>query len=198
MRQLVLGGRIGGVVGFQMVHSRPLNLENPYLKTEWRRSPQHIGGFLLDGGVHDIAAITQVLGNVIEVSAFSRQINSINGADDSIVISLRLERGTIGSFSQTFAASPPTVFNFSIDGTEGRLVWKSYEVTLFDNEGKEHQILKEEKDQGFRTEFLDFFAAIKEGKPLYVTPEDAFHHLAIIAASLESAEKHTFQHIVHL
>src|SRR5262249_11458339 len=47
-----------------------------YYKTLWRRSGDFPGGLLMDGGVHHVAAMRRVIGEIAEVSATVAQIKS--------------------------------------------------------------------------------------------------------------------------
>jgi predicted dehydrogenase len=48
----------------------PLPATNKYVGTTWRQTPQYIGGYILDGGVHFVAALRLVSGaRVISVAS---------------------------------------------------------------------------------------------------------------------------------
>ncbi|KAE8418348.1 hypothetical protein BDV36DRAFT_308716 [Aspergillus pseudocaelatus] len=54
--------RLGGVKNFRVVMRSMIKPGSKYHKTEWRRKPEYQGGFVLDGGVHVVAALRLILG----------------------------------------------------------------------------------------------------------------------------------------
>ena len=83
----------------------PLKPGNKYYHTDWRRSGTFPGGFLLDGGVHHVAALRQVVGEIVSVSAEVRQVRADLPPADTLSAALEFESGVIGSYSVTYAAA---------------------------------------------------------------------------------------------
>lgn len=196
--------KIGPVIAFTHNSTGPFVTQNKYLATSWRQNPEHIGGFLSDGGVHQLALVTHLLGNFDTVSALTKQVHEQSGTDDIVFSTVKLvDSDVIGTFTygSSFGATDKSVF-LKIYGKNG-----SIEVQLSDKkhpvvkvqlgdsaETAEKQVVYEvENDDSFGVdaEFKSFHEAVLKGdKNLYKgTPRVAFHHLACVAAFLESSAK---------
>ena len=82
---------------------RGRNLTDCSLETEWRKDPTHQGGFLLDGGVHYMAGIRQLLAmqpgnNITRISAFTTQLQEHLPPVDTANVILKTTSSIIGSF----------------------------------------------------------------------------------------------------
>ncbi|OMP83187.1 hypothetical protein BK809_0004568 [Diplodia seriata] len=76
-----------------------------YHATSWRKNPTFQGGFLLDGGVHFIAATRLLLSSSVDsVSAFTAQHLPHLPPVDTVDAVWRLPGGGAGTFSTSFAA----------------------------------------------------------------------------------------------
>ncbi len=84
-----------------------MNQENRYYNTAWRRESAFPGGFVLDGGVHHMAVLRLILGEITEVSAVSRLIRADLAPVDSLNAALVFESGLTGMYSITYAAGSP-------------------------------------------------------------------------------------------
>ncbi|CCC68095.1 hypothetical protein NCAS_0B00110 [Naumovozyma castellii] len=196
--------RIGPVVGFTHNSTGPFNSTNKYLSTSWRQHPEHIGGFLSDGGVHQLALVIALLGEFGSVSALTRQVRKESGTDDIVFSTVQMkDNDVVGTFTygSAFGATSKSVF-LKIYGKNGSVVvdlsnkqQPTVSVTVGDSAetaGKE-EVYQVEKDESFgvNPEFLNFHEAVaKKDKTLFKSsPRSAFHHLACVAAFLESSAK---------
>ncbi|SCU90920.1 LAFA_0F00892g1_1 [Lachancea sp. 'fantastica'] len=195
---------IGPLVAFTYNSTGPFVKHNKYLATTWRQKPEHIGGFLSDGGVHQLALLTDVLGEVESVSAFTKQVRKESGTDDVAFSTMKMkENELIGTFTygSAFGSCEKSVY-FKVYGLNGA-------VTLNLSDKKKPFITKTVGDSaeadaetqtipidehpsfGIQEEFLNFHEAIvkKEKRVVRGTPRVAFHHLACVAAVLDSSAK---------
>ncbi|EDO16214.1 hypothetical protein Kpol_1014p34 [Vanderwaltozyma polyspora DSM 70294] len=194
--------RIGDVVGFTHNSTGPFVTNNKYLATTWRQSPEHIGGFLSDGGVHQLALVTSLVGEFESVSALTQQVREQSGTDDIVFSTVKIRNSkTIGTFTygSAFGATDKSVF-LKMYGTKGSVV-----VELSDKANpvvkvrvgetaetagaEEVYPVSQEDSFGVNDEFLNFREAVlKKDKKLFKSsPRVAFHHLACVAAFLESS-----------
>lgn len=76
-------------------------------ETEWRKEPSHQGGFVLDAGVHFIAAMRQLLGSdfVTHLSAFSTQNQPHLPPLDTVDACLKTKSGATGTVSISFGTT---------------------------------------------------------------------------------------------
>lgn len=189
---------IGKVVGFNYIATGPFNAANKYLATGWRAKPRHVGGYLSDGGVHQLAYLVDLLGEAETISAQTRQIREASGTDDILFSTLKLKSGAIGTFNYGSAFGPADkARRFIIYGDKGSVDFNfspalPKPVVKVQVEGRDAEVLEiDESDNsnGVVAEFKNFYEAVKANdKSLLVSqPETTFHHLAIIDAALKSS-----------
>ncbi|TPX16464.1 uncharacterized protein E0L32_003758 [Thyridium curvatum] len=75
----------------------------PWPDTEWRNQPTHQGGFLLDGGVHYMAGLRDLLASqprneIARVSAFTIQLQEHLPPVDATNVVIRTKSDITGSF----------------------------------------------------------------------------------------------------
>lgn len=78
------------------------------IETAWRKTPAYQGGFLLDGGVHFVAAVRLLIGRanpIIRVSAQTTQLQPYLPPVDTLDAVLKLRSGVTGSFSVSFGTT---------------------------------------------------------------------------------------------
>lgn len=194
--------KIGPVVSFTYRSTGPFKTKNKYLATSWRQKPEHIGGYLSDGGVHQLALLTGALGPVKSISALTKQVRKESGDVDILFSTVKLDSDVIGTFTYgsafgqaekhgsliIYGANGSITFDFSA-GNKPRslktLVGSSAEDL------QDEELLEFEEVDGVAAEFENFYDAVTKGDKALIkaTPEVAFHHLAIVAAALESSSK---------
>lgn len=186
-------------VAFTYRSTGPFAPNNKYLNTLWRQNPEHVGGYLSDGGVHQLALLTEVLGDVKLVSALTKQLRDVSGDKDVLFSTFTLESGLIGTFTygSTFGATEKKL-QFEIYGTKGSIVYdfspslKQLKITYREggnlDEAKEPQTFDIDEGNTIAAEFANFVDAAQSGdkSKLKCTPDAAFHHFAIVVACIES------------
>ncbi|EGW30526.1 uncharacterized protein SPAPADRAFT_63360 [Spathaspora passalidarum NRRL Y-27907] len=194
--------KIGEVVAFTYNATGPFHDTSKYLATGWRQKPEHIGGFLSDGGVHQLALLTEVLGEVESVSGLTKQLREQSGADDILFSTFKLKSGVIGTFTygSAFGATDKST-SFTIFGTEGSAVYDwspslskptvTYQTGSTSSTASAKSSIEIDEINTIEAEFKNFRDVVKanDKKLVKVTPRKAFHHLAIVAAALESSKK---------
>lgn len=116
---------IGTPVSFIYQGTGPFHPTNKYANTKWRLSPQHVGGYLSDGGVHQVAVVTECLGSkVTQVSAHTVQLRETSGDVDVLTALFKFENGVTGTFcyGSTFGACKKTNC-LQIFGTNGSIIY---------------------------------------------------------------------------
>ncbi|MFO7322893.1 MAG: Gfo/Idh/MocA family oxidoreductase [Chloroflexota bacterium] len=157
---------------------------NKYYGTTWRRDGSFQGGFLLDGGVHYVAALRLLLGEIEQVAAFTRQVREDLPPVDTLAASLRFRSGALGTLGVTFAAGENVETAITITGDQGWL--RVYRSTLeINRKGDTEQ--QTFQDRGVRDELAAFGAAILDGTPHRNSAEEALRDVAVIEAILRSA-----------
>lgn len=185
-------GQMGRLLGFRM---RVQNLVKPggkYFETAWRKKPEYQGGFLLDGGVHFIAATRLVLAGAgvkpVRTSAFSAQLQEHLPPVDTVDATVQLSNGASGtlsiSFGTTFSGS-----EYTFAAEKGTVTISRSRVTVV-RDGKEEVKEFPEEGNGVKQEIAGWAKALGEGKPdPRQSPEEALKDLQLLEAILQSGEK---------
>ena len=164
----------------------PITPDNKYYATPWRRSGGFPGGLLLDTGVHHVAVLRMLLGQIREVTAVTAQIRPDLLPADTLSATLRFESGLIGSYIATYAAAAPWPPALHILGSRGGLrVHRGELQVTADGVSRSIPVTA---GKGVENELAQFAAAIRTGQSHRNTPENAFFDLAVIEAMLRAAE----------
>jgi predicted dehydrogenase len=157
---LIQEGRIGRPVFFNWALYPEVSPGNKYYATPWRRAGSYQGGFLLDGGVHHIAGLRMLLGEVASVSAITAAIRPDLPPVDTQCVAFAFENGAVGTFAASYAVGVPWDTTLDITGTEGTLRIGRGGVTLV--RGGETTETPAPRD-GIEAELEDFARAIRQG-----------------------------------
>jgi predicted dehydrogenase len=159
--------------------------ENKYYHTEWRRSGTFPGGFLLDGGVHQIAVLRQILGEINRVSAFTAQMRPDLPPADTLTAALEFETGLMGSYLVSYAASAGLPNLLWILGDQGVLrVDRGLLEIVVNGQTRDVPL---DGNKNVNDELAAFAAAVRERTPHRNTPQEALQDVAVIEAMLRSA-----------
>ncbi|HYO57386.1 Gfo/Idh/MocA family oxidoreductase [Archangium sp.] len=205
VKELIASGEIGTPLLCHYPTLVPIK-SSQWFQTGWRRTPEYEGGFLLDGGVHDIAALRLMLGEVAEVSAFVRSVDPELPPADTLVASLAFESGLVANYSVSYAleqvrlsrwgvaravlsgAARPIRDRFGrkhIVGTRGSIFFMQDRVELV--RGLKRTVFKVHSNDMMEQQFEDFRAGVREGRPIRNSPQEALRDLAVIEALLTAA-----------
>jgi predicted dehydrogenase len=184
---LIESGKIGKPIMLTWTQHNAAR-EGKYFHTGWRTDMSYSSGFLLDGGVHHIAAIRTLMGEVAALSAFTAQVYPDMPPAETLMSSLRFDNGAVGSYNVTYANGSPYDNGITVLGDKG-----SFKVRLdvLDTSGipeiADGAPMKF-TDDGIYLELADFANAIQNGKTPISTPEQAVQDVAIIEAMFRAAE----------
>lgn len=182
---------MGRVLGFR---TRVTNMVKPggkYFETAWRKKPEYQGGFLLDGGVHFIAATRLMLGEdakPIKASAFTAQLQEHLPPVDTLNATMLLKNGASGtitlSFGTTFTGSEYAV------ACEQGTVWVSRGKVIVTKDGQEEVREFPDEGNGVKQEIRAWAESLTMGVPNErQSPEEALRDLIFLEACLQSGEK---------
>ncbi|KAL1874012.1 hypothetical protein VTK73DRAFT_566 [Phialemonium thermophilum] len=186
----------GKVVTFHLKMYKLVAPDDKYFNTEWRKVPQYQGGFLLDGGVHFVAALRLLLGaldeHVQRLAGFSNLLVEALPPVDTVHAVAATQTGAAGTVCISFGTEFKSGLEVEIVTTNGAVVWTQTEVTVV-RKGKDgaKTVEKEnfEYDSGVTPEFAAFGKSLKAGvaNPL-LSPEEALKDIEIVQGLLESGE----------
>ncbi|MFW6071714.1 MAG: Gfo/Idh/MocA family protein [Candidatus Bipolaricaulota bacterium] len=184
-RELIEAGEIGEPL---FVHRREfvgMTNENEFARTGWRKEPEHVGGFLSDGGVHHVAGLRRVLGEIIGVSGYVTKVSDLPGKYDSMTLNLKFKNGVLGNYLVSYGIGGDK--QYRIWGEEGSIEIEDGFVRLID--GEQVETFDVDENDGFLEEFRDFYEVVKGDKTNNLgNPREALMDLAVIEAGIKSAE----------
>ncbi|MFO7696535.1 MAG: Gfo/Idh/MocA family oxidoreductase [Anaerolineae bacterium] len=143
IRSTIAEGAIGQVVQYEQVAHSPVDpvhkTQRNYGTTDWRINPQYPLGYLLDAGVHQIAALSKVFGHPQQVQALAVKLRPEYGDVDQAIMLFEYENNVHGVFSQSGMLTDQRNY-FFIRGTQGVLEILRDELVIVDNDGNERRI----------------------------------------------------------
>jgi predicted dehydrogenase len=175
----VKGGKLGRVRLVQATQITWVDEKNQYFQTGWRQHPKHIGGFVVDGGVHVAEIVRRCFGLPVTVESLTAQFEKHLPPVDTAVAALRFADGTLGTWTSCFTARSEEPI-LRIYGEKANVVLDWGGATLTDARGKKTTV-KNEPDS-FETEFRHFVDVVKHRKSLAFTPEAALDDLIFLDA----------------
>lgn len=105
-RKVLASGSLGKVQGFRTTMQVFVQPGNKYFETPWRKTPAYQGGFLLDGGIHSVAASRFLLGeDPTSVVAFTKQQQEHLPPVDTVDALWRTASGVHGAWSVSFGST---------------------------------------------------------------------------------------------
>ena len=156
---------------------------NDGIETEWRKTPTHQGGFLLDGGVHFTAGIRLLLGSenaFTRLAAFSAQLQEHLSPVDTVDATLRTKNGITGTFSVSFGTTL-TGSEWTVGCEGGSVSVSRSRVTTIINGQEESKEIKDDRT-GVPPEVRHWGEAIESGKQNErQMPEEALADLELVS-----------------
>lgn len=194
-RSLLDAGAIGRLhfMSWRMV-SRNVPIPGQFSSTPWRHHPAYRGGAHLDGGVHHIAQIRMLCGDVRHVHGAVQRANATIDAPSNLMLNLAFVSGAIGNYSAVYPdiRVPIEPNDMRLYGTEGVMILGGQpgarSVTIHRPDGSREQHDFTEIDNGFYNEFVNFHEAVVYREPLIGTIVQSFQNMLIVLRGLDAAE----------
>ncbi|KAI0649809.1 oxidoreductase family protein [Trametes meyenii] len=202
-QRVIQEGKIGKVTFYNARVVNYIDETSKWYNTPWRTVPDYQGGFLLDGGVHTIAALRVILPSPLKtVSAFASLAKDILPPHDTINAIVKSVDGSHGLVELTWGAPAPSRAkdagnNITVTGTEGWVeVTRANGVMSIvvktitrDKDGKptgEQLQVTEAKEVGIEKEIESFLGAIDGTDDGIDAPRSTLVDVAFIEAALNS------------
>jgi len=193
IKRLISDAHIGNPVYFIDNHIVEYNREaqtGGFAQTEWRQNPQYRGGVLLDSGIHHIARMRFLFGNVASISALGRP-TSVEFSPYSCINALMSFPENIAGHYSFFLAGKETQYplvGLRIFGTHGEIFLEERDcgyVNISYKDGRS-EALPYAPSQGHYHEFEDFHTTLRFGGKIESTPEKALVDIETIFALMEA------------
>lgn len=191
-RSLLDAGKIGPIhlMAWRFV-SQLVPREGMFSSTPWRQVPKYRGGPQLDAGVHHLAQIRLLCGEVQDLHAYLQYANPTTGGPSDMVLNLRFSSGAIGSYTSGHLPipTPGESTDMRLYGSEGLVSvgLRQLRVHYPSGETEAYQI---EADGGYYNELLNFYEALVFDEPIVGTIAQSYENLRIVMEALDSAEEH--------
>jgi len=193
--KVINSGRLGDVLVFEKVFHDYIGYkegtEEDYGNTEWRINPKYPLGMLLDGGIHEIAALSKIFGKPRTVYAAGIKYRQ-DGYGDYDYQSMVFGYGSnsIGVFSNSYYLDGKRNY-FIIRGTKGLAFFEEgSEITVEENSGRKDIIKLKDEDPTYNM-WKDFSNCLESNSKPYYTTERALDDLQILEAIEKSLENGT-------
>jgi predicted dehydrogenase len=164
-----------------------LEPSNPYAQTAWRIHQKYPGGYVTDGGIHKIAALREIFGDVASGMATTSRVNPTLGPVDSLMLLFKTANGLDGIYAHSFSVHGYHEDRLVVMGTAGSITVEPSQITI----AREGVKLRRETiaaPLGYVGEFEDFHSAIVRDTPVRSTVEEGYRDLEVILTALRSAE----------
>jgi predicted dehydrogenase len=196
-RALLDDGAIGRLHLMAWRHAvRVVPREGRFTGTPWRHRPQYRGGVHLDNGVHHIAQIRLLCGDIARVHGAVQAANSTIDAPSDLTLNLVFTGGAIGNYTASYPeipVPPPEPNDMRLYGTEGVLVLAGSEserrVTRSSSDATTHTTVFRGIDNGYRAELVDFADAVQFGVRPVGSVAQSVANAMVVQRAFDSAER---------
>lgn len=188
VNELLKKKSIGKVYAAQWNVFYHVTSDNDYGSTKWRQKHKYVGGFMLDAGVHNIAALRMLFGEVKSVAAFTDSINSKIGKPDTMSVQIIFNSGIKVIYNLFFTVKHHWENKLLVFGDKGTIEVNDDMISLKLNDNAP-QIIDASDFGGYDEEFLDFYSAIVNRKKVKSAFIDGYKDMEVVFAALKSAEK---------
>lgn len=164
----------------------------------WRyRDPAHQGGPLLDAGVHSVATMRLLCGDITRVSARTEWVNETMQAPSTLAMTFSLANQASGTCLWGFMGNPvlDEVRNTRVYGTEGTLIVTRGQVRCVHADGTIEDDRIEPLDSGHYNMFVNFHDALVHQEPAVATVRQGVENMLVVLQALASAEESTPQDV---
>lgn len=161
-----------------------------YSGTPWRYKPEYRGGPLLDGGVHSIATMRLLGGDITRVYAQTEWMNRTMDAPSTLAMTFNFGGGASGSCVWGFLGNPvlAEVRDTHLYGDRGGLTVTRGQARLIHADGSVEEHRVELADSGHYNMLLNFYDALMHDEPMIATVRQSFENMLVVLRALDSAE----------
>ncbi len=185
-KQIIESGQIGKLHSMQMNVFFFMEVDNKFNKTQWRCNNEYPGGYLMDGGVHNVHVLQQIAGPVENVMGRTLCINPKLGTHDLGFAILKHTSGVVTSYNMALQ-NPSADEKLKVFCTEGTLIIDEEEIKII-SANEDVRLLKIEKEDTFYLEWQDFYRAFIGNTKGSVKQEDVVRDVKVVESIILSSE----------
>ena len=190
LRQAVTDGRFGRITT-GIAESAFWRSQEYYDSGGWRGTVAlDGGGALMNQGIHVVDLLLWMLGEPVEVRAYSdRLAHERIDVEDAVAATVRFRSGAIGSIVATTSAYPGRPVRLSVYGDRGSAVIENDDLVAFETADEEPapEVSGTEVADAHLAQYVDFIEAVRDGRPPSIGTRDGRRALELVLGVYESA-----------
>lgn len=187
-KAMIDDGKIGEAYSVFWDSFTSMDSRNEYARTSWRLNHQYPGGFVTDGGIHQIAVLRDIFGEIKSGVSYTRSVNPEIGKMDSMSFQFVFQSGVSGVLNIYYSVNGVNKNQMMILGRDGTLIIEKNGL-IVKQDGKPDLEEKFETDGGYQSEFEDFYDAIVNGKEPVSTFYQAYKDFQTMVSALNSTKR---------
>ncbi|UXY16981.1 Gfo/Idh/MocA family oxidoreductase [Chitiniphilus purpureus] len=162
LRQWLASGEVGRPYALHWHAFSHMTPDNRYIASGWRGSEAFPGGLLLDAGVHYIAVVRALLGEITAAQLDAVQVNPALGRYDGGCLHFETADGAHGSLNLYFSVPGHNEWRLVLLAERGTAQYDGRTLTLHHADGR---VVSETRpdDDGYAAELRAFAEAIARG-----------------------------------
>jgi predicted dehydrogenase len=179
LAQWITGKKLGEVRLVHVTQMTFTDAKSPYFHTAWRQKPAHIGGFVVDAGVHLANVLRRCLGTPKVLKSQTARFEPTLPPIDTAIALLKFPSGALGTWTSSFSthyAGPM----LRLYGSRATAELFYDRAVLLAPDGKELERHPKQPTDSFEEQFRHFADVVKRGKRMHVTPEETLEDLLLL------------------
>lgn len=203
LHNTITSGRLGRI-SVAMAESTFWRSQAYYDSDDWRGTQAlDGGGALMNQGIHALDLLTWIMGEPVEVSAYSATLaHGRIEVEDTLTANIRFAGGALATLTATTGTYPDRPVRLTVAGDAGTAVVADERLAYLrtrdsgtgdvsDGAGLAGAMPEASAagdiDEAHCAQYLDFLGAVRDHRPPRVTTGDGRRALALVLASYESA-----------
>jgi len=194
LRSVIRSGEIGTPYYIEYRDwQRVDSLTNVYARTAWRQNHKHIGGFLTDSGVHHVAELREVFGEMHVITSRVVSVNDKIGKMDTMMFAFQSDglpgiAPVFGVMSLAYSAQCIDDHRMWVLSSKGTAVLEGNSLRIYAGEKCKHpsREVSAPDDGGYFEELTDFHSAILTGRKPCSDLQEGFNDLQVIIDAVNS------------
>ena len=186
VREWIDEGFIGKPYGVFWDVNILMSPKNKYYHTQWRLNHQYPGGFITDGGIHNISALRYLFGDFESGYAVTKSINPNIGEIDTFSFQFKMENGVDGVFNLLDTSMGHGEYYLRVFGDKGTILGKNGSVILKrpDEPDVEEYF---NGDRGYKGEFENFYDGLRNNAKIEASFEECYKDFEVMVKILDNA-----------